>query len=116
MARYLLNPSQLLLDAALLLAAWWAAFWLRFNLDVPEEFSEMALTSAPWVVMACLAGLVVANVYRQVWRYAGLPELRHGTWFFGRFRRCARSRCLRPRILHRPLQKFRQSGWSSWKS
>jgi FlaA1/EpsC-like NDP-sugar epimerase len=78
--RYPLNPSQFLLDAVLLLAAWWIAFWLRFNLDVPEEFSEMALTSAPWVVLACLAGLVVANVYRQVWRYAGLPELRQLGW------------------------------------
>ena len=78
--RYTLNPTQLLLDAVLLLTAWWAAFWLRFNLDVPDEFLAMALASAPWVVLACLAGLVIANVYRQVWRFAGLPELRQLGW------------------------------------
>lgn len=76
MARYSVNPVQSLVDAALLMAAWWIAFWLRFNFDVSEEFLELAWTSAPWAVLANLAGLLAAGVYRQVWRYVGLPELR----------------------------------------
>jgi FlaA1/EpsC-like NDP-sugar epimerase len=74
-----LNPSQAVLDAALLLLAWWIAFWLRFNFDIPDEFIRLAWSSAPWAVLLSLAGLVATNVYRQVWSYIGLPELRQLT-------------------------------------
>ena len=30
-------------DLALVLLAWWLAFWLRFNLDMPDEFVQLAL-------------------------------------------------------------------------
>lgn len=64
----------------LLLAAWWMALWLRFNLEVPDDILSVAWAPAPWVVLAGLAGLLVTNVYRQVWRYIGLPELRQLGW------------------------------------
>ncbi|MCW5257718.1 polysaccharide biosynthesis protein [Verminephrobacter aporrectodeae subsp. tuberculatae] len=63
-------------DLALALAAWWLAFWLRFNLDVPEEFVQLAQASSSWCVFAYGAGFAFARVYRQVWIYTGLPELR----------------------------------------
>ncbi len=56
--------------------AWWAAFWLRFNLDIPLEFQSVAAHSAPWVLLTFALGLSAARVYRHVWRYIGLPELR----------------------------------------
>ena len=31
------NPVQLGLDSVLVVIAWWLAFWLRFNLDIPQE-------------------------------------------------------------------------------
>jgi len=63
-------------DLALVLLAGWAAFWLRFNFDIPDEFDRLALRAAPWCVVAYAVGLTVARVYRQVWSYIGLPELR----------------------------------------
>ena len=33
----------LLVDMLLVLLAWWAAFWLRFNLDIPPEFDALAV-------------------------------------------------------------------------
>lgn len=66
----------LALDVALGLAAWWAAFWLRFNLDVPPEFARLALVSSPWCALGTAAGLVLRRVDRQVWTYIGLPEFR----------------------------------------
>jgi FlaA1/EpsC-like NDP-sugar epimerase len=63
-------------DLALVLAAGWAAFWLRFNFDIPDEFLRLALSASPWCVAAYGAGLTLARVYRQVWSYIGLPELR----------------------------------------
>lgn len=68
--------SLLVLDVLLVLVAWWLAFWLRFNLDVPPEFADLALRSSPWVLLSYALGLAIARVYRQVWRYIGLPELR----------------------------------------
>lgn len=64
------------LDLALLGLAWWAAFWLRFNLDIPFEFVDLAWRSSGWMLLAHSTGLTLARVYRQVWRYTGLPELR----------------------------------------
>lgn len=68
--------ALLALDLALVLLAWAGAFWLRFNLDVPDEFLRMALASAICAALGYSTGLVGFGVYRQVWRYVGLPELR----------------------------------------
>jgi FlaA1/EpsC-like NDP-sugar epimerase len=68
--------SLLVLDLALGLAAWWGAFWLRFNLDIPPEFARLAATSSPWCVLGLAAGLVLRRIDRQVWTYIGLPEFR----------------------------------------
>jgi len=66
----------LLVDLALVLLAEWLAFWLRFNFDIPDEFSQLALLASPWFLLGYGAGLSTARVYRQVWSYIGLPELR----------------------------------------
>ena len=68
--------SLLVLDLALGLAAWWAAFWLRFNFDIPESFAHLARDASGWCVLGLAAGLVVRRVDRQVWTYVGLPEFR----------------------------------------
>nr|WP_238344125.1 nucleoside-diphosphate sugar epimerase/dehydratase [Ramlibacter lithotrophicus] len=63
-------------DLALVVLAGWAAFWLRFNFEVPPEYARMALLATPWGIAGYTAALLVSRVYRQVWRYTGLPELR----------------------------------------
>ncbi|RZJ24230.1 MAG: polysaccharide biosynthesis protein, partial [Haliea sp.] len=71
--------AQLAVDLALVWLAWGAAFWLRFNLDVPPEFVELALAASPWCLAAYAIALTMSRVYRQVWSYIGLPELRQLT-------------------------------------
>ncbi len=66
----------LMVDLALVLLAGWAAFWLRFNFDIPREFERLALLTSPLCLAGYAAGLTLARVYRQVWSYIGLPELR----------------------------------------
>ena len=73
------SPLHLGIDAALLAAAWWIAFWLRFNLDVQKEFVLLAWAALPWCLIAYAVALTVSRVYRQVWSYIGLPELRQLT-------------------------------------
>jgi FlaA1/EpsC-like NDP-sugar epimerase len=68
--------SLLALDLVLALAAWWGAFWLRFNFDVPPYFAHLALLSSGWCMASYAVGLVLRRVDRHVWTYIGLPELR----------------------------------------
>ncbi len=73
---HLTNALQAIVDAFLLLLAWALAFWLRFNLDVPEEYQYLALVSTPVCVLGYGVGLGVLRVHRQVWDFIGLPDLR----------------------------------------
>jgi FlaA1/EpsC-like NDP-sugar epimerase len=66
----------LAIDLALVLLAGWIAFWLRFNFDIPNEFDQLALKATPLCVAGYAMALTLARVYRQVWSYIGLPELR----------------------------------------
>jgi FlaA1/EpsC-like NDP-sugar epimerase len=74
--RHLIRPIHVAVDAVLLFAAWWLAFWLRFNLDMPAEYVPVAWQTLPWMLGAYIAVLVLGNVYRQVWRYVSISELR----------------------------------------
>ena len=57
--------------------AWLAAFWLRFNLDVPHDYRDTALWTLPWVVGAHALLFWRLGLYRGLWRYASLPDLRN---------------------------------------
>ena len=70
------NYLQIAADVALVMLAWWIAFWLRFNLDIPAEFEGLAWRSMPWAISAYGVSWILTGLHRQVWRYTGLLELR----------------------------------------
>ena len=74
------NPVQLGLDSVLVVIAWWLAFWLRFNLDIPQETQPLVWRTSLLAAASFTVGLGVTRVYRQVWRFIGLPELRQLAW------------------------------------
>ena len=55
--------------------AWLAAFWLRFNLEVPREFLRTALETLPLVAGVSALLFWRLGLYRGLWRYASLPDL-----------------------------------------
>jgi FlaA1/EpsC-like NDP-sugar epimerase len=64
------------LDLLMVLAAWVASYWLRFNLDtIPAHFLQYAKTSAPVVVVVQGIILHVFGVFRGVWRFTSLDDL-----------------------------------------
>ena len=71
---------MLSLDAALLLVSWWFSFWLRFNLDIPESFGRLIQSTLVVVLVAYGIPLLFGGMYRQVWRYTGIPDLRRLVW------------------------------------
>ena len=63
-------------DIAMCAAAWLAAFWLRFNFEMPSLYIELALKTLGWVVAIHALTFVKLGLYRGLWRYASLPDLR----------------------------------------
>ncbi len=62
-------------DLAAVVIAWLLAFGLRFNLELPEFYSEQALESLMLVVPLYAALFLVSGLYRGIWRFASLPDL-----------------------------------------
>ena len=56
--------------------AWLIAFWLRFNLDIPDDYREVMLSRLPWVLAVHAIVFWALGLYRGLWRYASLPDLR----------------------------------------
>jgi FlaA1/EpsC-like NDP-sugar epimerase len=57
-------------------AAWLGAFWLRFNLEIPEPYLGEALRSLFLVVPIHATAFWGFGLYRGIWRFASLPDLR----------------------------------------
>ncbi|MBI3432344.1 MAG: polysaccharide biosynthesis protein [Hydrogenophilales bacterium] len=56
--------------------AWLGAYWLRFNLSVPPEFQSAALSTLLWVVPLQALVFWRFGLYRGIWRFASLPDLK----------------------------------------
>jgi len=55
--------------------AWLAAFWLRFNFEIPESYHELMLERLPWAAAIYAVLFWRLGLYRGLWRYASLPDL-----------------------------------------
>ena len=62
-------------DLVVALCAWCAAFWLRFNFDIPELYLGSMLETLPWVVALQAAVFLGLGLYRGIWRYASVLDL-----------------------------------------
>jgi FlaA1/EpsC-like NDP-sugar epimerase len=56
--------------------AWIFAYLLRFNLEIPENFQHEMWRTLIWIVP--LQGVIfrLFGLYRGIWRYASMPDLR----------------------------------------
>jgi FlaA1/EpsC-like NDP-sugar epimerase len=55
--------------------AWVAAFWLRFNFDLPAEYERVMINLLLGVTGIYAAVFWALGLYRGLWRYASLPDL-----------------------------------------
>jgi FlaA1/EpsC-like NDP-sugar epimerase len=56
--------------------AWWFAFFLRFNFDIPQEHMAL-MQSTLWMVIPLYgSSFILFSLYRGTWRFASLPELK----------------------------------------
>ncbi|MBW8328795.1 MAG: polysaccharide biosynthesis protein [Thiobacillus sp.] len=56
--------------------AWLCAYWLRFNLAVPPEYQAAALSTLAWVLPLQALVFWRFGLYRGIWRFASLPDLK----------------------------------------
>ena len=63
-------------DALACVFAWLVAFALRFNFETPRIYSDLAMTTVGWVALVYLVVLYGFGLYRGIWRFASLTDLR----------------------------------------
>ena len=74
-----LNPRSALAflhDVIAAGAAWLAAFWFRFNFDIQPEFVPVMWITVGWVMALDAVCFWLFGLYRGLWRYASIHDLR----------------------------------------
>jgi len=74
-----LNPRTLVIilhDIVVAALAWLGAYWLRFNLSLPAEYQAAAFSTLAWVVPLQAVVFWRFGLYRGIWRFASLPDLK----------------------------------------
>ena len=56
--------------------AWFGAYWIRLNLDLPPPYLQSAGLMAAWVIPLQAFVFWRFGLYRGIWRYASLPDLK----------------------------------------
>jgi len=56
--------------------AWLLAYLLRLNLDIHDPFFDGVWPTLPWIVVTQTAVFLLFGLYRGIWRYASVPDLR----------------------------------------
>lgn len=62
-------------DLSAVAIAWLAAYLVRFNGEVPQEFKESALWALVWVLPIHGLAFRILGLYRGIWVFASLPDL-----------------------------------------
>lgn len=64
-------------DLAAASLAWYMAFWLRFNLELPPPYSSSVWSTMLLSMAVGAVSFWKFGLYRGIWRYASLPDLRN---------------------------------------
>ena len=62
-------------DVAAAAIAWYLAYWLRFNTEIPQYNVPYMVAAMLWVVPLQALIFFGAGMYRGMWRYVSLPDL-----------------------------------------
>lgn len=63
-------------DVTATAAMWLAAYWIRFNFDISPEFLAASFKALVWVMPLYAAIYLKFGLYRGIWRYASMGDLR----------------------------------------
>ncbi len=63
-------------DIAAAILAWWVAYLLRFNFDLPADFRQELWSTMIWVIPLQTLVFWGFGLYRGIWRFASIADLR----------------------------------------
>jgi len=63
-------------DFVAVAVAWWLAYLFRFNFEIPSFPLVFLLEILPWIVLIQASFFLWFGLYRGLWRYASLPDLK----------------------------------------
>ncbi|WP_292996195.1 nucleoside-diphosphate sugar epimerase/dehydratase [Nitrosomonas sp.] len=63
-------------DFVAIAVAWWLAYLFRFNFEIPAPSLQLLLEILPWTVLVQGSFFLWLGLYRGLWRYASLPDLK----------------------------------------
>ncbi len=63
-------------DIIAVILAWWFAYLFRFNFEIPSLYFVSLEETLPWVIPIQAASFFCFGLYREVWRYVSLHDLR----------------------------------------
>ncbi len=63
-------------DIVAAILAWWLAYLFRFNFEIPALYLTSLRETLPWVVIIQVVSFSWFGLYREVWRYVSLHDLR----------------------------------------
>jgi FlaA1/EpsC-like NDP-sugar epimerase len=66
----------ILFDLGAVTLVWGAAFLLRYNFDLPHAARHAIVLTLPWVLVIHAAAFYRFGLYRGMWRFASLPDLK----------------------------------------
>ncbi len=66
----------ILYDILMAILAWVGTYWLYSNLAMPPELMSGALSALIWVVPVQALIFWHFGLYRGIWRFASLPDLK----------------------------------------
>ncbi|OGA33219.1 MAG: multidrug MFS transporter [Betaproteobacteria bacterium RIFCSPLOWO2_12_FULL_62_13b] len=69
------NWMALVHDVVAAMIAWYLAYWLRFNTEIPQYNIPNMVGAMLWVVPLQAVVFFGAGMYRGMWRYASVPDL-----------------------------------------
>jgi FlaA1/EpsC-like NDP-sugar epimerase len=73
---FLRRPIQFLADVVVLCLAFFFAYLLRFEFQIPEVYFNNALNQLPFVVLVQFAALFLVGAYSILWRYVSLEDIK----------------------------------------
>ena len=56
--------------------AWFSAYWIRLNLELPSFYLESAIQTAIWLIPLQALIFWRFGLYKGIWRYASMPDLK----------------------------------------
>jgi FlaA1/EpsC-like NDP-sugar epimerase len=63
-------------DVLMAIFAWYMAFQLRFNFEIPPDFMHSLWVTMIIVVLLQLGSYVKYGLYKGIWRFASIPDLK----------------------------------------